>query len=161
MRIKKIKVYQFKELNERAKEKAINWYKELNHGDSFTWDNTREDAKEVGLELKGTNRGYMMGNFIDSAISCADKILLNHGESCETYKTAKKFKEAYKKASKTVIGFDESEEREELEEEFKKSILEDYRIMQEKDEEYENSEENIIENIEVNEYEFDENGKRV
>jgi hypothetical protein len=53
------------------------------------------------------------------------------------------------------------DEAEKLEEEFLDSILEDYRIMLEKEIEYQESEEQVAEMMEANEYEFDENGKRI
>ena len=50
-------------------------------------------------------------------------------------------------------------EGEEMEEDFLQSLLEDYRIMYNKDIEYQNSDEYISETIEANEYEFTKDGK--
>mgnify|MGYP001615990366 FL=1 len=168
MRIKKIKVYTFDELSDKAKEKAINWYREGNDL-SYTWEDMQADAKNIGLKLKGTHQESMDGDFIESASVCADAILREHGKMCETYKTAQKFITEHEKIwadyrEKEAKGEDTNQieyEIEDCKDEFLKSILEDYRIMQEKDEEYQNSDEVVIESIQINEYEFDENGERV
>ena len=100
----------------------------------------------------------------------ATAILFHHGESCETHETAAEFiRESAKNNEKYPEklddeDYDENEtardvEQQELDEEFLKSILEDYRIMLEKQYEYLTSEDAIIETIEANEYEFTEDGK--
>ena len=44
-------VYQFNELNDRAKEKARDWFRNASAGDSFFSESTIEDAKEIGKIL--------------------------------------------------------------------------------------------------------------
>ena len=85
---------------------------------------------------------------------CIALILENHGENCETYKTAMEYKGR-------VSTTDEDGYEEETDEgaEFLKSLLEDYRIMLQKEYEYKSSREAIEETIRCNEYEFTEDGK--
>lgn len=169
MKTKTINVYQYKELSESAKEKARQWYCEGFDG-QFEWDCTKDDAKTIGLKLDGMERDYMRGSFLTSARECAESILKEHGESCKTYKTAESFLKERDKTvddaerdenGELVSEYDLDQKLDEIEEEFLKSILEDYRIMYEKDIEYQQSEEAIAESMEANEYEFDENGKRI
>ena len=150
MRIKSYKVYKFSELSEKAKEKAIEKFR-YNQDLSFTWETTQEDAKNIGLDLTGIERGDMRGYFENSAEDCIAKILKEHGKKCETYKTALQYKKELKNEK-------DEDKHDDIKEEFLRSILEDYRIMQEKDEEYQISEEEITETIEANDYEFTEEG---
>lgn len=170
MRTKTIEVYQYKELSEKAKEKARIWFLQ---GDDFQfeWDCMKEDTKTIGLDLQEWDYGrYAKGKFIDSAEETAHKIEKEHGEQCETYKTAK----TYLASRDNVIEMAERDESgnfvdecevdknlDELDAEFLKDLLEDYRIMTDKQLEYCQSEEYIAEAMESNEYEFNVNGKRV
>jgi len=139
-------------LSEKAKEKALDEFR----GDAFfsqlAWEDTQEDAKQIGLELTGVDRGYMTGDFIVSAEDCMEKILKEHGKVCETYKTVKYYQKELKKAKN-------DDDIADIKDEFKKSILEDYRIIAEKNEEYAYSDENLTEVIEMNDYNFLENGE--
>jgi hypothetical protein len=172
MRTVRTKVYQFSELSESAKAKAIDWYISSGYDDSFAWDNVTEDASQIGLKINSLDDHRPNdGEFIESAESTAQQIIENHGKMCETYKTAAAFlKERDELVSKHSDGintnkvaedneYEFDQECDELEEEFLKSILEDYRIMYNKDVEYSNSEEYAIEAIEANEYEFTKDGE--
>lgn len=159
-----VKLYKFEELTEKAKEKARDWFRSGFDG-QFEFDTILEDAKEVGLkilELRPTGiQGNNRGEFITTARECAEKIVKNHGESCETYKTAA----AYLKDISTLEVDEDGEfvnedEADELTKEFKYSLLEDYRVTFEKEEEYQNSDEVVDENIIANEYEFTDDGER-
>lgn len=166
-------VYSFDELPEDVKEKAIEKLWDLNV-DHEWWQFTYEDAKQIGCEIQGFDIGrgsYCNLIFEDSPEEVANLILKNHGETCETYKTAKNFlKERDELVEKYSDGINKervSEDNEyefdnecdELEEEFKKSLSEDYRILLSNEYEYLTSEESIIETIKANEYEFDEDGE--
>lgn len=165
-----IKVYQYSELSDAAKERARQWYLECQDG-SFEWDCTKDDAKTIGLILHGTNRdGSMSGAFKEDALSCADKIMKEHGETCETYKTAENFirerDEIVTQAEKDENGefvneYELDKKLDECEAEFLRSICEDYRILYEKELEYQSSEEAISEAMEANGYEFDITGTQV
>ena len=160
MKTKVISVYSYNELSDKAKENASQWYLE---GDdlNFQWENLQEDSKRIGLELKGeTNRGYWSGSFITSALECAEDIMKEHGKDSETYKDAKEFYDKAFPLSEIEERSDEQEnELSELEEDFLKILLEDYRILWKKEVKYCQSEEYIKETMELNDYEFDVNGK--
>lgn len=164
MRIAEVKVYKFDELSDKAKEKAIRKLYDINV--DYDWqETTYEDADRVALKITSfsldRNR-HAKGNFIDYAVDTARKILEEHGNKCETYKTATIFLQKIKDKEKEV-GDDEyyviEEECAKIEEEFLKSILEDYSIILQKEYEYQTSEKAIIETIKANEYEFTEDGK--
>ena len=172
MRIKETKVYPFDELSEEAKEKAVQGLWDINLFYEW-WESIYDDALSARLKLTEfeLDRGaYCRGEFIENAEDTAATIIENHGESCETHKTAT----LYVYESELLFieypvqldeeGFDENEDMRESEQadidaEFLKSILEDYRIMLQKDYEYLGSEDAIIETIKANEYEFTEDGK--
>ena len=146
-------VYQFNELNKQAKQKAIENMYDINVNCSW-WEYTYEDASNVGLKLTSfdIDRGnYCEGKFINSAKDCARLITKNHGEECSTYVTASDFIQEYNKTDDDKI--------EELEEQFLKDILEDYKKILSEEYEYQTSKEAIIETILANEYEFTEEGK--
>jgi hypothetical protein len=171
MRTIETKVYQFNELNDKAKQRAIDncRYFEV-EGD--WWECTYDDAKRIGLKLTSfdldRNR-HTKGEFLLSAVEVAQNILNEHGETCETYKTASNFLDEHEPVFAAYMD-EESEEYEspekeeeliELEDEFLKSLLEDYSIMLQNEYEYLTSDEAVIELIEVNEYEFTEEGKLI
>ena len=131
------------------------------------------DAEEAGIKITefDIDRGsYVKGHFLSGAEEAAHKIVDSHGKMCETYKTAKeylqdrdnlveKYSDGIKKDE--VAGDNEYEfdaECDELDAEFLRSVLEDYRIILSKEHDYLTSEEAIIETIEANEYEFTEDG---
>lgn len=154
-----IKAYQYKELSHKAKEKARDWWISGGDDDQFAWDNTKEDAQQVGLVISSLDEHRTnSGKFEKSALDCANRILKEHGESCETYKTAKKYIKAL-----NVLPVDESldDAYEGLEALFLSNILEDYRIKLNEECEYLQSEEHIAETMEANEYEFTVDGKRI
>jgi len=152
-------VYQFNELNKQAKQNAIENMYDININYSW-WDSTYEDAANAGLKLTSFNidRGnYCNGKFINSAQDCAQLIIKNHGKECSTYMTASNF---LRDLIKSINDDDTNEDAiEELEEEFLKSILEDYRIILSNEYDYLTGREAIIETIEANEYEFTEEGE--
>ena len=173
MKTIEIKIYKFSELSEGAKEKAINNLRDINV-DYDWWDCTYDDAKEAGLKINSfdldRNR-HATGEFIETGFECASKIIKNHGEMCETYKTAKEFLndyeemfEKYEDPQKPGYVAEEYEsdfdnDLDELEKEFLKSILENYSILLQQESEYLMSDESIIETIEINDYDFTADGK--
>ena len=167
-----INIYQFSELSDEAKENAIKELYDINTNFDW-WNSVYEDAEQVNLKIKGfdIDRGsYVKAEFIGSAYNAANLIILNHGESCETYKTAKSFIEDWNNlVSKYSDGiktdtvtegneYDFDNEADDLENEFLQSISEDYRIILSNEYNYLTSEKSIIETIEANEYDFTENG---
>ena len=162
-------IYQFNELPEDAKQKAIEKLSDINT-DYEWWDCAYEDAANVGLKITGFDldrASYCKIEYIEDACHAAHKIIENHGESCDTYKNASEFlknrDEIVNNAAKDENGDFENEyeldqKLDEIENEFLKTLSEDYWIILQQEYEYRTSEEAIIETIEANEYEFDENG---
>lgn len=171
MKTIKTKVYEFAELTDAAKEKARDWYRE--HAlDYEWWDSTYYDAERVGLKITGfdldRNR-HATGKFIASAEECAHKIEKEHGDECETFKTA----QAYLKERDEIVNtaerdedgefvsqYDLDEKLDDADAEFLKSILEDYSIMLQNECEYLLSNESVDDCIIANQYTFTEAGKR-
>ena len=169
--IKKTEVYPFDELTDEAKETAIQNLADINVNYEW-WEFIYEDAANVGIKITKFDLGrgsYCQGDFIENAEEAAKKIIAEHGESCDTYKTAMKFLVAFELAKKNYeisvdydtddAEFDDTGEYEELVDEFSWLILEDYRINLQHEYEYLTSEEAIIETIEANDYEFTADGK--
>ncbi|MBU2061740.1 MAG: hypothetical protein KKH44_07835 [Bacteroidetes bacterium] len=159
---KEYKVYSFDELSKEVKEKGISDNYDIN-GSYDWWNDTYEDAKDIGLEITSfdldRNR-HAAGNFILAANEVAQNIFNEHGEHCETYKTADDFMDKWQPVFDNYMQTEEGEdELMELEDEFLKSLLEDYSIMLQNEYEYLSSEEAIKETIEANEYTFLEDGE--
>jgi len=166
MKTIEINLYKFQELSEEAKQNAIEKLSNINVSHEW-WDSTYEDAKNVGIKLQyfelDRNKSAT-GEFIDSPQEVANKIIKEHGEQCETHKTALKFLSEIEKINSREVGNTEEEERQEADiedvnEEFLKDILHDYANILQEECEYLQSEEAIIETIEANEYDFTEDGK--
>lgn len=172
MKTLKIEVYTFDELNDDAKEKARDWYRPIAF-DGDWWDGIYEDAKQIGLELSSfdldRNR-HAKGKLLKDATEVADLVLKNHGDECETYKTAEAFlrdrDEIVNTAPKDEHGEFENERAldaklDECEADFLRSLLEDYSIILQKESEYLSSDEHVDEMIRINEYTFTADGKRM
>lgn len=144
-------VFTFDELSDKAKEKVREWWlKGFDSSDAF--DDIKNDAQVIGLNIKwlddhGSNKGF----FVSGATDCAQAIIENHGPDCETYKTAKQFIDGSKAPNN-----DEDANAED----FLQALLEDYRIMFNREVEYQQSDEVVDENIRVNDYTFTADGKR-
>jgi hypothetical protein len=167
---RKYKVYEYNELSEDAKEKAIELLYDINI--NYEWyEFIYEDAEQIGLKITSFDieRGsYCRGNLIWDVEEIANAIIKNHGESCETYKTA----ESYLRDRNAIIDTVERDESgdfihtyeldnklDKLDREFEYSIFEDYRIILQHEYEYLTSRESIEEMINANEYQFTEDGK--
>src|SRR5688572_27255234 len=90
------KVFKFSELSESAKQTAIEKFRDVSV-DYEWWESTYEDAENIGLKIKefDIDRGsYVNGEFMLSAHEVAANIIRDHGETCETYKTAQTFLDA-------------------------------------------------------------------
>lgn len=156
----KTDVYKFNELPEEAKEKALEHLWDINISFEW-WEFTYEDAENVGLKLTGFDMAnYCNGEFLLSANEVALNISNNHGGSCETFKTSESFMEQWQPLFDNYMSTEEGEqELIDCEEEYLKSILEDYRIMLIQEYEYQSSEKSIIETIEAIDYDFTLDGK--
>ena len=164
------KVYKFEELSSEAQSKAIedNW--DWNVTDEW-WQFTYDDAENIGLKIKGfdIDRGsYCKGDFTLSANEVSQNIFNNHGEECETYKTAKSFMDEWQPIFNDYIdenseGYESGENEtklQDIENDFLTNILEDYRIILTKEYEYLTSKESIKDMLIVNALEFTQDGRR-
>ena len=170
MRTIQTNVYKFEELSEQGKQQAINNLSSINI-DFDWWQYTYLDAKNVGININN----FELDRTIDIGMydyqETANKIMKEHGETCDTYKNAKQFiKERDALVSKYSNGGnkvpEENEnvfdcELDELEADYKKTLKEDYLSLLRNEYEYLSSREAIIETIEANDYEFTEDGKLI
>ncbi len=164
------KVYEFGELPEDIQGKILEKFADINV-DFEWWDSMYEDAKNVLLKLDSfdldRNRNAT-GEFIEDAEDTANKIIAEHGETCETYTTATNYlaerAELVMKYSTGIqsdtVSEDFDSECEDIDAEFLRSILEDYSINLQKEYEYLTGEQAIIETIKANEYQFAEDGEQ-
>jgi hypothetical protein len=174
MRIIETKAYKFDELSDEAKDEAVEKLYDINL--DYEWyESTYEDAENIGLKIKGFDLDRMNcdGEFMVSSLECAGKIIAEHGETCETHKTAKFFLQEWDKLvekysdgiNKNVVTYENESvfdtEADDLESDFLRSLCEDYRIMLQHEVDYLSSEEAIIETIQCNDYEFTEDGNLI
>jgi hypothetical protein len=156
----KIDLYSFDELSDSAKQSAIESLYDLNV-DHEWWDCIYADAVNIGCEINGFDLGR--GSYCD--LFCMDTevtahlILDNHGDMCETYKTAQIFIYYCSVAVNSTPDDELSDKFDELSKEFIYSLSEDYRLMLQREYDYLTSKEAIIETINCNEYEFTVDGK--
>ncbi len=162
-----INVYSFDELSDVAKNKALQHYRSINV-DYEWWEFTYEDAKNIGLKITAfdLDRGrHAEGEFINDASEVADKILKEHGDNCQTYKTAQRYIEELKEIELKYKGKDSDDDNyyldkeiSELDSEFLNNLLEDYSIMLQNEFDYLQSDEGVAETLKANDYEFTEEG---
>lgn len=173
MRTETVKIYTFSELSEEAQEKAIKRHYGINV--YYDWYNhIYDDANRIGLKLTGfgTDRDkHANGEFIDSPYDVAQKIIAEHGDTCDTYQTAQDYISDWNSlVEKYSDGIDkdvvtEGNEYEfdqwadQLEEDFLKDLLSDYANMLQKESDRLMSDEAIKETLIDNEYEFTEDGE--
>jgi len=161
MKTIEISVYQFDELNEQAKERAREGYREWAL-DYEWWDYIYDDAENVGLKLTefdlDRNR-HAKGTLLEDARSVAQKIVQEHGPDCATHKTASSFLSEVEKLNAETEEYEDNLEA--LTKDFTHDLLEDYAIMLQQEYEYRLSDEQVDEAIRANEYEFLESGKPV
>ena len=169
MRGIKTKVYKYDELTESAKENAIEDLYDINV-DHEWYEHIYDDAERIGLKLTGFDLdggNYCSGDAVITANEIAANIFRDHGTHCETYKTAADFMEKWQPVFDKYMQDDLTESQDceddliELEADFLKSLLEDYRIILSKEYDYLTGEEAIKETIQANEYEFTEGGKLI
>lgn len=158
-------IYVFDELSDEAKQMAFAWYKKASYGDEW-WEFVYEDAEMIGLKISGFDIGRgnkITGEFEKTPYQVAKAIIKEHGESCATYKIAMAFLEAQKELSVEDDGELTPEAEDTLSAikgQFKEALLEEYLSLLRKEYDYQTSDETISENIRVNEYTFDEDGRR-
>lgn len=165
---KTVKAFKYDELSEKAKDKARTALWDINV-DYEWWDSVYEDAKQIGIQITGFDIGRgqeCTGKMLEDCFTVAENIIREHGEHCETYKTAKQYIEEHEKIMRNYaneecdngLSYEGDQAIDDLDAEFTKSILEDYRIILQEEYEYLTSEEAIEEAIMVNHYDFTEDG---
>ena len=180
MRMIETKAYQFQELDEQTKKKAIDNYRyvEVEHGS--WWDFVKEDLISVGIELRSFDiyRGSFAEIHLEDFYETCELILKSHGENCETYKIAERYIKEYDCIKAKIDDLesqdtDDSDEEhldklfhleedlEDLDEEYQKEFSEEVLSMLRREYEYMTSDEYTIEIFEANEYEFTEEGKLI
>ena len=92
--IKKTKVYYFDELPEESQEKAIENYYDINL--DFWYECIIEDAEEVGIEITAWDLDrYSINGLLQADLETViNNILEKHGDTTDTYKTAKIYQTA-------------------------------------------------------------------
>lgn len=159
VRIIETPIYAFDDLSDDAKDVARDWWRE--GALDYDWyDSTYEDAETIGLKIKSfeLDRGrHATGDFTKDVDEVISAILANHGDQCETFKTAMQYKGELEIARKNDENDDEIDE---ITEEFRKSLLEDYSIILQHEYEYLLSDESVDDTIRANEYTFTAEGKR-
>lgn len=167
-----INLYEFAELSDKAKDKARAWYRE-GALDYDWWECTYADAKTIGLEITSfdlDHNRHCKGKFILAATEVADKIIAEHGDSCETHKDATAFlheRDAIVDGAERnehgefVNEYELDDKLDTCESEFLRTILEDYSIILQHEYEYLLSNESVDETIIANCYTFTEDGERM
>lgn len=164
MRTIRTKVYQFSELSEQAKNKALVNMCYINVDENW-WEPVYEDAAEIGLKITGFDIGRgedCTGEFTLSPHEVAANIIRDHGETCKTHKTAQKFLDEVNEIQGNypeLEGYEYEDEMIDCENDFLNQLLGDYLIMLRNEYEYLTSDEAIIETIEANNLEFTEDGR--
>jgi len=177
-------LYTLDELSEKAQEAALLALWDLNV-DHEWWDQSYEDAANVGVKITGFDlgRSWDIDLEVSDPVATADKILEQHGPTCDTYQEAETYLKARKEATASALQtmealqedeYDNEQERSDtladaeydlentladLDHDFTKALGECYLQMLHNDYEYLTSEEAIKETIEANEYEFTEGGE--
>ena len=164
MRIIETKAYQFEELDEQTKEKAIDNYRYIGVESDFWYEWIKEDLISVGIELRSfdIDRGSFAEIHLKDFYETCDLILKWHGENCETYKIAERYIEEYQDIQYHIKDDEYLDEKlDDLDEEYQKEFSEEVLSMLRFEFEHMTSDEYIIEMFEANEYEFTEEGKLI
>lgn len=159
MKTKTINLYEFDELSDQAKQRAIADNCGINV-DYWEWyHSVYDDAENIGLKITGfdldRNR-HCTGKAIDDVLTIAHKIKTEHGFDTPTYKLASEFVKEYAALDEDI----DAGELRDFENEFLKSILEEYSILLQREYEWLTGEEAIVDSLRANEYEFLEDGSR-
>jgi len=167
-------IYTLDEVKDKAIE--VNWDINVNFE---WWDGVYFDAAGIGLylnEFDVDRDNHCTGELLASCQEVADRIMIHHGETCDTYKLAKEFLAE----AEPLINWSQKVEasrfdlcrREgvaatyhkketalaELERKFKRDLLMEYAVILKKDYEYLTSPEAIEATLRTNAYAFNEDG---
>lgn len=88
-----LNLFEFDELNEEARKKALEFSIYINVEYDW-WLQTYEDATQAGMKISGfdLDRGRTVDlEFVNPASEVANYIINNHGEKCNTYQSARTY----------------------------------------------------------------------
>ena len=179
-------LFKFKELSEKAQDKALEERWEAVAAwnvDYGWWEYIYDDAATIGLTIEEFDLGNskeINGKLTEDLLACCKLIRKNHGKDCETFKTAETwlydYIEAFKKwlTAKDVEDmeawelewtradwlkeFNCEEEAQDIQNDFRVALLQDYYRMLDREYDYQTSRRAIIESIQANELEFQADG---
>jgi len=165
---KTITLYTYDELSDKAKERARQWF---SAADVHEAPPSIEDAAQAGLKLDygafdGVQVHAIGGHFTTSAPQCAEYIVANHGEECDTYKSAKSYLAKLEGLGEASDDAEDeareawNEKKEVLDNDFLGALLSNYQEMISEELRHLESDEHAEESILANEYTFRENGER-
>lgn len=191
MRVIEKTVFTYSELSEDAQEKAREWWRSCDVGDNFWSEHVIDDAKTIGALMGFDITGVYWSGFwsqgdgacfegsIGYAKGCLRTVMAHAPTDTELHAIAKAWQKLqaryfyritgsvrhrgrYSHEQSTEFSFDDIPESAEDD---AADIARDYMrwiySRLENEYEYQNSDDVVAENITVNGYEFDENGKRV
>jgi hypothetical protein len=156
MKTIKINLYQFEELGEQAKEKAVEKLYDINVNHVW-WDFVYDDAKTIGCKIEGFDLGRAMSidfKMLENShdhIDVANAIIQHHGQMCDTNKLASEFLDEIQQV--------EGDELEKVYDQFIDNLAFLFWEWLRNEFEYLTSDKAIIETIESNEYWFTEDGE--
>lgn len=159
METKSYQVFKFDELSEEAQQKAVENHYDINI-DHQWWEFIYADAKNIGLKIEGFDidrASYCKGTLCYGIREVMNNIIKEHGEGCETHRTAIAYLQILDALAADDSKFDEKFDQ--IEYDFEYALKEDYRVMLSKEYEYLTSKESIIKTIKANDYDFLANGK--
>jgi len=171
MRTATVHYYKFDELSDKAKERALDWWRQ----GALDWDwfdSVYEDASRVGIKITGFDTGRsceITGDFIGTAEESAAKIIAEHGEDTDTAAEARHYQKTLAEFMATAEKDEYGElatyaleaDKEDIDKEFLRAVLESYLVALREEAEHLQSDEVAEETIIANEYEFTEDGKLV
>ena len=159
MKTKTINLYEFDELSDQAKQRAIANNCGINVDYREWYHSVYDDAENIGLKITGfdldRNR-HCTGQAIDDVLTIAHKIKTEHGFDTPTHELANEFIKDYAALDEDI----DTGELRDFENKFLKSILKEYSILLQRKCEWLTSEEAIVDSLRANEYEFLEDGSR-
>jgi len=173
MKTIEVKLYEFEELSNEAKENAIERNRTMNVEWDW-WDCTYEGMKEVGVKIDSFDIYYRaISIIIEDSEYTARTTIENFGEGMEMVKISKRFiadRDALIKKlgeGNDIAGYsvkeefiDEyDEEIEYLEEEYRKEMAEEILTWLREEYEFLQTDEAVAETLIANDYEFTENGQ--
>ena len=150
MKTIEILLFEFDELSESAKQKALGSLAEINVNHDW-WDCLYDDAKTIGVKIKSFDiyRGDIKISLMTDADTVARKIMSDHGKNTPTYILAETF----------ILTNRTEENQEDLEAEFESALGRKYLTLLQREFDYLTSEEAVVESIKAYDYQFTADGK--